>query len=290
MSILNRSTLKQKISDYINRVAPFTNPLIQKSENLEVSGDVADSAVLKQSTVGSISAPAASFNVDFAVNDEYNINSSASIPAAFNITLQNLENNSIGKLNITKKSGDVFLFANGVIVNHDGTSTGQAGTTTINLIVCKIGSNYFIYPSYLYQVVTAMIADAAITAEKLGTNSVTTAKINSAAVTTDKIAPSGSLAVNFTLGGATNYVLRLSGSSVVQWSGADTLTNTLGIFIVIGSSNYRPLVDSTFICTKVGSPNTVTIKVSTNGNVEKIAFVGGSGGDYDLSNIIYLTK
>lgn len=149
MAILNRSTLKQKISDFINRVAPFTDPLIQKSEDLEVRGDLADSVIFRDSNVGAISGPGANVSLDFASNDEYNIDTSASIPAAFSISLANLRNNSVGKINITKKTGDVFTFANGQVVPFNNT-VGQTGTVTLAFNVFKSGSAYFVVPLYNY--------------------------------------------------------------------------------------------------------------------------------------------
>jgi len=142
MAILNKATWAAKFAAFINRDAPFDgNPLIQKTEHLEVSGeDLPDSIIFKEPEVVSISSPGATFTADFATADEFTIDTSASIGSTFAVTLDGLENNRIGRLDITKKSADIFSFANGTMLPF-GTIV-QTGTS-ISFLIIKVGSAYF---------------------------------------------------------------------------------------------------------------------------------------------------
>lgn len=138
----NLATYLQTVFDFINRNAPFDgNPLIQKSEDLEVRELLANSVIFKEPTTTSISSPGAAFSCDFAATDEFNIDTSGSVGSTFAVTLAGLENNRVGRLNITKKSADVFSFVNGTILPFD--LNIQVGVTSISFIVVKIGSLYY---------------------------------------------------------------------------------------------------------------------------------------------------
>ena len=186
MAIINRGTLQQKITDFINRVSPFTTPLIQQSEDLEVRTDVLDSVIFKIPTIGSISSPAATFTADFATNDEININSAASIAASFNVTLANLRGNSIGKLNITKKINDVFNFANGQIINADAVA-GQTGKTVLKLLVINTDAGYFVIPAYEYKITENQLADNSVGQNQMLSNSIGTPELIDQSVNQEKI-------------------------------------------------------------------------------------------------------
>lgn len=147
MAILNRPTFKSKVADFINRVAPFTDPLIQKTEDNTIRDDMADSAVFKDPEVGSIVSPVAAFNVDFTTDDQINIDTSASGATSFTVTIVGLSVNSIGKLNITKKSGDVFAFANADIYPMFS-NLGQDGKTSIGFIIENDGGKFIANASY----------------------------------------------------------------------------------------------------------------------------------------------
>jgi hypothetical protein len=147
MAILNRPTFKSKVADFINRVAPFTDPLIQKTEDNTIRDDMADSAIFKTPEVGSIVSPAAAFNVDFTTDDQINIDTAASGATSFTITIVGLSVNSIGKLNITKKSGDTFTFSNADIYPNFDTF-GQDGLTSIAFFVENDGGKFSTRAAY----------------------------------------------------------------------------------------------------------------------------------------------
>ena len=148
MAKQNKVTHKAQQQALIDRTPPYdANPLIQKTEDDEVRDQGIDNVVYQVSTVGTIGSPAAAFACDFATNDEYNIDTSGSGSSAFSITLSNLEGNSVGKLNIIKKTGDTFVFANGTILPSNGTN-GQTGLTTIAFMVVKAGATYNCVPLY----------------------------------------------------------------------------------------------------------------------------------------------
>lgn len=147
MSKQNRATLKQKVADFINRVAPFTDPLIQKTEDNEIRDDFADSQIFRDSTVGTINNPSAAFGADFVTNDEYDIDTSSSIPSDFVITLSNLSNNETGKLNIIKKTTQKFSFGNAVILPY-GTDDGQAGEVFLSFLIHRTGGVYYAVPMF----------------------------------------------------------------------------------------------------------------------------------------------
>lgn len=142
MAILDRATWQQKFSDFINRVPPFTDPLIQKSEHEEVVGtDLADSVIYSIATESNINAPSSSFSVDFATSDQFNIDTTSVGTTAFTITLQNLLGNNTGILNITKKTNDTFSFANGTMVPIDSTAH-QSGLTRLFYYVKNVNGTY----------------------------------------------------------------------------------------------------------------------------------------------------
>jgi hypothetical protein len=284
MAIINRPTWIQKFTDFINRVAPFdAEPLIQKTEHLEVEVDLGDSVVFREPTTASISEPGANFTVDFATADEVSVNTSSSIPASFNVTLANLRNNQVGRIIVTKKSGDVFSFANGEILNHDGSNTGQSGKTSLQFYVMKTGSAYKIIPGYLYQITNSMIANDAIT----------TAKVVNASITEAKTANSSSSLITgvdsaFFAGGT--IANRKTVDGVIQYNGTVNIFSgpsypTTISTLPVGS---RPVVNVKFLLPR--SDNTLNyclIEILTNGNI--IANPQATG-NYDLSSVIYPTK
>ena len=173
MSLLNKSTWKQKFQDFIDRVAPFDgNPLIQKAEHQELIGDdLGDSTIFREPSVSAINDPASDFGLDFNNADRFDIDTSGSGSVAFNITLSGLNDNETGILNITKKSGDVFGFANGLITPFNSVD-GQAGVTALVFLVKNIGGNYIVSSGFTTLVDTGSIVDGAITNPKLAPFSV----------------------------------------------------------------------------------------------------------------------
>jgi hypothetical protein len=151
MAKLNAPTWLQKFTDFIDRVAPFdTDPLIQKAEHQIVTGDdLSDSVVFRLPVVQAINAPAAAFNVDFATGDRFDVDTTGSADGAFTITLSGLDGNNKGLLKITKKSGDTFTFANGLIAVV-GDTRGQSGKTEIYFRVELFDTDYVVDPLYDY--------------------------------------------------------------------------------------------------------------------------------------------
>ena len=149
MAILNKASFKAKFNDFIDRISPFTDPLIQKSEHKElISDDLGDSVVFSTATEASINSPAAAFNVDFLTNDSYTVDTTGVGTTAFTITLVNLDGNRTGKIRILKKSGDTFTFANAEQYPFDNT-TNQSGLTEIRYIIKKTtGTNFVSIQSY----------------------------------------------------------------------------------------------------------------------------------------------
>jgi len=148
MTKQSRTVQKQEESDYINRVAPFNDPLIQKTENLQILNNKSDSAVFKISTVGSVNNPGAAFGLDFVTNDEFNVDTTSSIPSEFVITLSNLDVNQVGKINITKKTGQTFTFGNGTILLLGDQVTTQIGKAFISFEIIKAGANFIAVPLF----------------------------------------------------------------------------------------------------------------------------------------------
>ena len=257
MAIINRGTLQQKITDFINRVSPFTAPLIQKSEDLEVRTDVLDSVIFRIPTIGSISSPAATFTADFATNDEININSAASIAASFNVTLANLRGNSIGKLNITKKTNDTYVFANAQIIPHN-TAAGQTGTTVLNLLVINTDTGYFVIPAYNVRVPLTYLDVVAATAISSLTN--------------------GRVQRSF------DGVCQISGILIASVQGSQSFPFTIA---TINNPLFRPVVDSFFTIFRQGaSTSRLTIGISTTGVIQVTS--GDILQAFDLSSIMFI--
>ena len=148
MTQYNRETLKNKETSFIGRTPPFNDPLIQRTEDLEIRHDNSDSQLFGIPTVADISPTSANFGLDFTINDEYNINLTT-VPAIqeFVITISNLSGNQIGKLNITKLSGQSVSFGNGEILPSN-TIDGQSGNVLISMQIVKSGINHYIFPLY----------------------------------------------------------------------------------------------------------------------------------------------
>ena len=148
MAKQNKATFKAQQQALIDRVPPYdSNPLIQKTEDDEVRDQGIDNQYYEVPTEASITSPSGTFNVDFDTAEVYNIDTISSIPAAFVITLQNLAGNVVGKLNITKKSGDVITFGNAEIVPSNDTS-GQLGKTFIQFLIYFSGGVYKAIPIF----------------------------------------------------------------------------------------------------------------------------------------------
>lgn len=128
MSQKNRPTLKAQFADFINRIAPFDgNPLIQKTEHLQVEDDMFDSLLNKVDASVLINSPGALIGLDFESIDLYRINTSGSVDTVFTLTPSNIGTGQIGRIEIVKKSNDVFAFSNAVItpisnLNQTGTA------------------------------------------------------------------------------------------------------------------------------------------------------------------------
>jgi hypothetical protein len=188
MAILNKTTWKQKFQDFIDRISPFDgNPLIQKAEHQELVGDdLGDSSIFREPITSAINSPSASFGVDFDNADRFDIDSTGSGGNSFDITLSNLKDNETGILNIIKKSGDLFTFANGLITPFNNTE-GQDGQTSIVMFVKVVSGSYIVQIGYNYIVNTANIKDSAVTTAKIANDAVTSAKIATNAVGSSEI-------------------------------------------------------------------------------------------------------
>lgn len=139
----NRTTLKSRISDFINRVSPFNgDPLIQKSEDLTIRHDVLDNVVFKTPEVQSISAPSGTISANFSSNDQITINSIDSGVHSFAITISNLLGNQVGKISIRKSVGDVFSFTNATILPFNSTES-QAGNEFISFDISVNNGSFF---------------------------------------------------------------------------------------------------------------------------------------------------
>lgn len=127
MAQKNRPTLKQQYDDYINRVAPFDgNPLIQDSEDNQVTQDALDSLLNNTDSSDLINSPSAAINLDFSAFDLYRINSSGSGETDFNITINNLGTGQVARVHIIKKNNDKYSFTNAVLGQISNLS--QTGT------------------------------------------------------------------------------------------------------------------------------------------------------------------
>lgn len=149
MAKYNKATWASRFSDFINRAFPFNgNALIQKSELDTVVGtDLGDSVIFGQPSTSTITDPSAAFNINFNTIDRYTVNTATSGTDAFNITLQNLDENRTGLISITKKAGDTFSFVNGTLIPFDNT-IDQAGKTNISFIVKIINGSYFVEQAF----------------------------------------------------------------------------------------------------------------------------------------------
>lgn len=137
MSKLNRLTLKQLITDFINRNPPFdTFPLIQKLEDEQVRLDVADSIITRTAQAVSISPTTSEVEVDFTNAEQVVINTVGSIQSAFNVTIDGLltSQNQICRILINKKIGDTFDFTNADILPFD-IKAYQQGKSFISFFV-----------------------------------------------------------------------------------------------------------------------------------------------------------
>lgn len=144
MGKFNRTTLKQRISDFINRIAPFDgNPLIQKLEDQEIRNDVADSVILK--TADSVTFNPTNQNVvlDFTNSDEVKLVTTGSIQTIFNITVQGLETsqNQIGRIIVSKKTGDVINFSNANVFPFESPNS-QIGKSFVSFAIIFVSPNY----------------------------------------------------------------------------------------------------------------------------------------------------
>ena len=153
MALQNRETATQDTSDFINRVAPYNgNALIQKTEDEDIRAKDKNNVVFKVPQVKAINNPAAAFNVDFGeisnvFYDEYEIDSSSSVPTDFIITIQNLEGNSVGKLSIVKKAGQTYDFSNVVLITRDGT-VDQDGKNLLQFNLTVVSGTIYATPLY----------------------------------------------------------------------------------------------------------------------------------------------
>lgn len=139
MAKKNRPTLKQQFNDFINRVAPFdSNPLIQKSEHLNVESDLFDSIILKEENPFDINAPGSNIALDFDVIDSYSINSQASIDVNFTLDVTNLSGGQVGRVEVIKKTNDVFSVNGFDIANISNLS--QQGNI-INFYIVNVRGN-----------------------------------------------------------------------------------------------------------------------------------------------------
>ncbi len=108
MSIKNRPTLITQFQNFINRIAPFAgDPLIQKSEHLQVITDHLQSMVLKDDESLAV-ATAGTMNLDASAADLFTIDTSGAGTASRTININNLEKGQRIRVKITKKTGDLF--------------------------------------------------------------------------------------------------------------------------------------------------------------------------------------
>ena len=152
MALQNRETAKASVDEFIDRTAGGADPLIQKSEDKIIRTADLDNVVFKIPQVKDINNPSASVNVDFglisgAYNDEFAIDTTSSVPSEFNITLVGLEGNAVGKLDITKKTGQTFTFVNATVLTRGGVEN-QVGLITLQYNIFKVGSTIYAVPLY----------------------------------------------------------------------------------------------------------------------------------------------
>lgn len=142
MAQKNRPTLKQQFSDFINRVAPFdVNPLIQKTEHLQVEDDLFDSLLNKNDSSVLINSPAELINLDFESVDLYRINTSGSVDTDFVFTPSNIGTGQVGRIDIIKKNNDTFSFSNAVLAPID--NLNQTGAV-LSFWVHNINGTYIV--------------------------------------------------------------------------------------------------------------------------------------------------
>lgn len=139
MAEKNRNTLKEDQAALLNRTPPYDqNPLVQTEEDLQVRNDVLDSVAIRVPDVFSIVNPGSNFTINFDSGQVVNIDTRASSSSSFNVSFANLRENEFGKVNITKKSNDVFNFSNGNNINRGV----QENKSTLHLYVFNSGSVY----------------------------------------------------------------------------------------------------------------------------------------------------
>lgn len=173
MAILNRATWQQEHQDMTDRNPPFDgDPLIQKADTQTVVGDdLGDSTIFRDGDDQSINSPWETFSIDFTNGDQVNIDSNGSGNSVFTVTLAGLNSNEFGLLNVSKKLGDTFTFANGDYVAVPDTR-GQDGKTEIKFLIKRIEptvtiQEYSVIPLYDYHDV--ILLGTSISGDLVGT-------------------------------------------------------------------------------------------------------------------------
>lgn len=278
MGKYNKVTLLSRISDFINRVAPFdSDPLIQKTEDNIIRDDVVDSMVSEIPASASINNPAASFTVDFDAVEDHLIDTTSSIPNDFTITLDNLNGNVTGKISVTKKTGQTFAFSNATILGANDT-IGQDGLISLAFIVFIIDGTYYAIRSYDRLVQGANIADDSISTSKLIDDIITVSKMGNAITS----------GISFTwLSGGSQIT---SQAGICQLVGTITPVAGPSLPLTIGTlPTFRPVRQSNYLITPndgAGVPLDITIQ--TNGDV--IVNNASTTDTYDLSQIMFIAK
>jgi hypothetical protein len=272
MAIKNRPTLKQQYDDYINRVAPYDgNPLIQKTEDNQVTQDFQDSALMKQDNEDSLNSPSSAISLDFATVDLWNIDSSGSGDSTFVITVSNLQTGQEGRIHIVKKSGDTYSFSGAAIIGINNLS--QTGTA-LNFIVKNIGG--VLVAAYDRSIAKSDAIDQANSDQLATSQAVKTLNDNT---TTSLAAKAEKNRPNKTVTGTTYTLLSGDDGYVIYFSNSGSITVTLPTGLTDGFECTLVLQGSGSITISAGVGASLQSSGNTFDTQYEAATVYQKGGD-----------
>ena len=186
----NATDWTTRFKAWIAGTAPFTSsdPLLRKADHDTVMGDdLPDSVIFRVPKIQSINAPAAAFDVDFSLGEQADIDTTGSGGNSFVITLSNLDVNQSGKLNITKKPGDIITFANGEVLPFNQTE-GQDGLASFAFFVYAWSGGFKIVTSAAFLVTNQDIKDDEIEDTKISDTTALLKVVDGTGSGTDKAA------------------------------------------------------------------------------------------------------